>query len=64
MVDSSFMNYAGGIYSPTTCTTATNHIMLLTGYDTSGPVPFWIIKNSWGEVGLMNRSTLCIGINK
>ena len=48
MVDSSFMNYAGGIYTPTTCTSATNHIMLAVGYDTTGPTPYWIIKNSWG----------------
>lgn len=21
---------------------------MLIGYDTTGPVPFWIVKNSWG----------------
>ena len=49
MVDTTFMNYGGGIYTPTTCTASTNHIMLAVGYDTTGLVPFWIIKNSWGE---------------
>ena len=51
MADATFLNYAGGIYSPTTCTSATNHNMLIVGYDTTGPVPFWIVKNSWGEAG-------------
>jgi C1A family cysteine protease len=49
MVDSSFMNYAGGVYSSTTCTLSVNHAMVLVGYDTSAPAaPYWTIRNSWG----------------
>ena len=51
MADQSFMSYGGGVYSPTSCTTAANHVMLVVGYDTSGPTHFWTIKNSWGGWG-------------
>ena len=48
MVDFSFMQYAGGIYEPKTCTNTPNHAMVLVGYNTEGPKPYWIIRNSWG----------------
>ena len=48
MVDISFYEYSGGIYTPTTCSSSTNHMMIAVGYDTTGPVPYWIVKNSWG----------------
>ncbi|KAG1660688.1 hypothetical protein FOA52_015899 [Chlamydomonas sp. UWO 241] len=55
--ESSFLNYRGGIYQPTTCTTSINHAITLVGYgfDTGSSQWFWKIKNSggtgWGEAG-------------
>ncbi|KAG1681339.1 hypothetical protein FOA52_007387 [Chlamydomonas sp. UWO 241] len=48
--ESSFLNYRGGIYQPTTCTTSINHAITLVGYgfDTGSNQWFWKIKNSWG----------------
>jgi C1A family cysteine protease len=46
MVDSSFMSYAGGVYSSSSCTTAVNHAMTIVGYDSSNR--YWIVLNSWG----------------
>lgn len=31
------------------CGTDLNHGVFLVGYDTTGPVPYWIVKNSWGK---------------
>lgn len=47
MVDQSFMNYAGGIYTSTSCTLNVNHAMVIVGFDV--PTSHWIIRNSWGS---------------
>ena len=44
-----FLFYGEGIFDCEDCSKANNHAVLLVGYDTSGNIPYWIIKNSWGE---------------
>jgi Papain family cysteine protease len=57
-VPESMEDYAGGVYSPTDeeCQEAEgngSHSMAIVGYDLdgrdSGGVPYWIVKNSWGQ---------------
>ena len=53
MVDASsfeFQHYSSGVFRHSTCDpTHLNHAMLLIGYDTTAPEPFYILKNSWGQ---------------
>lgn len=45
---SGFQLYKEGIFTGP-CGTALDHGVLVVGYDTTGDMPYWIIKNSWGE---------------
>ena len=50
-----FYYYTGGIYEYTSGEYEGGHAVCIVGYDTTGPVPYWIVKNSWdsswGESG-------------
>jgi len=51
-----FENYSGGIIQDTTVYNGTTHVVAVVGFgETSGGLPYWIIRNSfgvqWGEIG-------------
>ena len=41
------LSISGGIVQYN-CYDDVNHAVVIVGYDVSGPVPYYIIKNSWG----------------
>lgn len=46
-----FRFYKTGVYVSDVCRTkpdTVNHAVLAVGYDTTGDIPYWIVKNSWG----------------
>lgn len=44
----SWQDYLGGIIQHHCSSHKANHAVLITGYDTTGEVPYWIVRNSWG----------------
>ncbi|KAL4421981.1 hypothetical protein ABPG77_011004 [Micractinium sp. CCAP 211/92] len=54
-VDESFVFYDSGIYPASACKAAAgvktfNHAVLIVGYSQAAdPLPYWIVRNSWGE---------------
>ena len=43
-----FFYYESGIYEHIWGRLEGGHAVCIVGYDTTGPVPYWIVKNSWG----------------
>ncbi|CBZ24131.1 putative cathepsin L-like protease [Leishmania mexicana MHOM/GT/2001/U1103] len=60
---SSFMSYKSGVL--TACIgKQLNHGVLLVGYDMTGEVPYWVIKNSWGgDWGEQGYVRVVMGVN-
>lgn len=44
----SWQDYLGGIIQYHCSSGHSNHAVLVVGYDKSGDIPYWIVKNSWG----------------
>ncbi|RXN07529.1 cathepsin O [Labeo rohita] len=44
----SWQDYLGGIIQHHCSSHNPNHAVLITGYDATGEVPYWIVRNSWG----------------
>jgi len=40
--------YTGGIMTKSQCATDLDHCVQITGYDTTGATPYWVVRNSWG----------------
>ena len=48
-----FFSYTGGILTAASCQSDPNyldHAIQVIGYDTTGAVPYWIVRNSWATV--------------
>jgi hypothetical protein len=59
----SWQDYLGGIVQ-FNCERRRNHAVQLIGFDLSTPIPFYIVKNSWGpEFGLSGYLHVAIGRN-
>ncbi|XP_076877216.1 cathepsin O isoform X2 [Brachyhypopomus gauderio] len=46
----SWQDYLGGVIQHHCSGRHANHAVLITGFDTTGEVPFWIVRNSWGPL--------------
>uniref|UniRef100_A0A8C4QUU5 Cathepsin O n=1 Tax=Eptatretus burgeri TaxID=7764 RepID=A0A8C4QUU5_EPTBU len=44
----SWQDYLGGIIQHHCSETHPNHAVVVVGYDTTGEIPYWIVRNSWG----------------
>jgi len=40
--------YTSGIMTKSQCATSLDHCVQITGYDTTGATPYWVVRNSWG----------------
>jgi hypothetical protein len=46
-----FMSYSSGIFTADVgCATVVDHAVNIVGFNTSGEIPYWIVRNSWSEV--------------
>ncbi|CAI9156888.1 unnamed protein product [Rangifer tarandus platyrhynchus] len=44
----SWQDYLGGIIQHHCSSGESNHAVLVTGFDKTGSIPYWIVRNSWG----------------
>ncbi|XP_067898113.1 cathepsin O [Heterodontus francisci] len=44
----SWQDYLGGIIQHHCSQEKSNHAVVITGYDKTGDIPYWIVRNSWG----------------
>uniref|UniRef100_A0A4W3IR07 Cathepsin O n=1 Tax=Callorhinchus milii TaxID=7868 RepID=A0A4W3IR07_CALMI len=45
----SWQDYLGGIIQHHCSPEESNHAVVITGYDRTGDIPYWIVRNSWGS---------------
>ncbi|KAI5940888.1 cathepsin O isoform X1 [Manis javanica] len=45
----SWQDYLGGIIQHHCSSREANHAVLITGFDKTGSIPYWIVRNSWGS---------------
>ncbi|XP_066488733.1 cathepsin O [Tiliqua scincoides] len=46
----SWQDYLGGIIQHHCSSGEANHAVLITGFDQTGSIPYWIVRNSWGRL--------------
>ena len=44
-----FQNYVSGVIDDNSCGSSLNHGVLLVGYESTTRIPYYVVKNSWGE---------------
>ncbi|KAJ7326862.1 hypothetical protein JRQ81_016621 [Phrynocephalus forsythii] len=60
----SWQDYLGGIIQHHCSSGEANHAVIITGYDTTGSIPYWIVRNSWGRTwGIDGYAHIKIGSN-
>ncbi|XP_068798479.1 cathepsin O isoform X3 [Struthio camelus] len=60
----SWQDYLGGIIQYHCSSGKANHAVLITGFDRTGSIPYWIVQNSWGRTwGIDGYVRVKIGSN-
>ncbi|XP_032874477.1 cathepsin O [Amblyraja radiata] len=60
----SWQDYLGGIIQHHCSHEEPNHAVVITGYDKTGDIPYWIVRNSWGvEWGINGYVNIKMGRN-
>uniref|UniRef100_A0A8D0H4D8 Cathepsin O n=1 Tax=Sphenodon punctatus TaxID=8508 RepID=A0A8D0H4D8_SPHPU len=60
----SWQDYLGGIIQHHCSSGEANHAVLITGFDRTGSIPYWIVQNSWGRTwGIDGYAHIKMGSN-